>query len=122
MDQLGHNDFNLKFIMECSHEKIMFLDVQIEVDKYGNVFPDLYRKPSSANTIVHATRAHPKSLVQSIPYGQYLRLRCNFTREEDIVIRTNELRERLLKRGYTKTCLKKAFKKAMQRTKHSLIH
>lgn len=121
MGQLGHNESNLKFTIECSQKRVMFLDVQIGVDEWGNLFSNLYKKPSSANTILYAKSAHPKPLVHSIPYGQYLRLMRNCTREEDFQLWANELQVRLLKQGYRKMYFKKAFNRSKQKNRHSLI-
>lgn len=49
-----------------------FLDLQILVDADGTLCSSLYRKPSSGNTILHASSAHPQPLLDSIPYNQFL--------------------------------------------------
>lgn len=55
--------------MNCDQSKIIFLDIQIMVDSDGHNKSDLYHKPSAANTILYMTSAHPKPLMNSIPYG-----------------------------------------------------
>lgn len=68
------NDFNLKFTHSISPTQIAFLDLTIMIDDKGELVTDLYRKPSSCNTILHVSSSHLTPLIRSIPYAQYLRL------------------------------------------------
>lgn len=101
---------------------ITFLDVTIHKDENGLLSSSLYRKPTAGNSILHASSFHPCALIASIPYSQYLRIRRNcldsgvFKKEADL------LRTRLLTRGYSKTCLKKAYNRACTRTRNDLLH
>lgn len=70
INSISVNSFNLKFTMECDQQKITFLDLEISIDKEEFLCSSLFRKPSAENTILHATSAHPKSLLKSITYSQ----------------------------------------------------
>lgn len=62
MNQIDHNELNLKLTITCDQSKVTFLDIQIEVSPNGNLISDLYHTPSAANTILYATGAHPRLL------------------------------------------------------------
>lgn len=81
----------------------------------------LYRKPTAGNTILHASSSHPQSLIMSITYSQYLRLRRNCSADEEFWLESNSLRNRLLERGYSPTCLKKAFRGAHGHLRQDLL-
>lgn len=109
---LDVNDFNLKFMFQFDKDQIPFLDLVIVKQLDGTLSTNLYRKPTAGNTLLYATSAHPKLLVRSNPFAQYLRLHRNCALESDFIIQANALRERLLLRGYSRTNLKNAFNKA----------
>lgn len=85
MSMLSENQYNLRFMMEYSESSIAFLDVTISLHSDGSISTSLYRKLTAGNTILHAASAHPHSLVQSIPFSQYLHLRRNCSSEESRV-------------------------------------
>lgn len=122
MDLLTVNTFNLSFTMECSQIKINFLDLQIHLDCDGTLHSSLYRKPSSGNTILHAASAHPQPLLDSIPYSQFVRLRRNCTLDSDFHQAANDLYERLRRRGYSCSLLRRSFNRVIKRNRHDLIH
>lgn len=118
---MNSNTSNLFFTMVFSDTSITFLDLSITKSTDGSLSSGLYRKETAGNTILHASSSHPKSLVASIPYGQYLRLRRNCSNDTDFAREANKLRERLLERGYSPTCLKKAFKRARGQLRHNIL-
>lgn len=118
---IGHNTFNLAFTMECSSEKIAFLDVTIYKDEHGNISRGLFHKPTAGNTLLHTSSSHPKLLINSIHYGQYVRLKRNCFCDEDFQCEAMALRGWLLERGYSKKSIKKAFNQAKMQTRQSLL-
>lgn len=88
--------------MECSGEKITFLDLTIYKDELGNISSGLYCKPTAGDTLLHASSYHHKPLINSIPYRQYLRLKRNCSSDEDFQREALALRGRFLERGYSK--------------------
>lgn len=114
MDLLAINEYNLTFTMDCSQSKIKFLDLQICVDADGVLYYSLYCKSSSGNTILHASSAHPKQLLDSIPYSQYLTLKRNCMLNVDFHQAADDLYIKLQKRGYSHSLLKKAFNKVQK--------
>lgn len=109
--------------MSYSDTMITFLDVEILKNVHGGLSSGLFRKSTAGNTILYASSAHPDPLVQSIPYSQYQRLRRNFSTDESFQVEANLLRQRLLSRGYSHSCLKKAFSRVITKyiNKHKNI-
>ncbi|XP_040189948.1 extracellular calcium-sensing receptor-like [Rana temporaria] len=122
LEGLQTNHYNLKFTYNVSQKRITFLDVELYIDENGLLCSTLYRKPTAGNSLLHATSSHPKSLINSIPYSQYLRLRQNCSHEEDYRREAAQLYGRLKERGYSKTCLRQAFNKASTLERNTLIY
>lgn len=57
-----------------------------------------------------------------MPYGQYLRAKRNCSDESDFEREAKCLRSRFLNRGYSKKCLKKAYLRAKNQNRASLLH
>lgn len=122
VQQLNINTFNFTFTMTSNTNQIKFLDIYIHKDTNGILTSSLYRKPTAGNGILHATSFHPNNLVRSIPFGQYLHVRCNCSDKVTFKKEANELRSRLLAQGYSKIFLKKAFRKATSKTRQKLLY
>lgn len=105
---LNTNYFNLSFTMTCSQEITSFLDVEVFAKTDMTLGTTHFHKPTAGNAILRANSGHPTSLIKSIPYGQYLRIKLNCSSQEDFQHKANKLRDRLLARGYSKNTLKKA--------------
>lgn len=121
VDHLNSNTFNLKFTYNSDLHKISFLDLTIYKDANLCLATTLYRKETAGNTVLHASSAHPSTLVRSIPYAQYIRLRRNCTTDNEFKHHADALRERLLKRGYSKSLLRRAFNKAWDQSRNALL-
>ncbi|KAM9316543.1 putative cation-transporting ATPase 13A4 [Gastrophryne carolinensis] len=119
---LNTNNLNLKFTCEYSAQSVKFLDLSIAIDRTGNVTTDFYRKETAANNILRASSAHPKHLVSSIPYGEYLRARRNCTLDSDFEQEAANIRTRLNARGYNSRILRRAYKKAKARSRQDLLY
>lgn len=122
VQKMNENAFNLAFTMTSKSNQIEFLDVYIHKDDTGMITSSLYRKPTSGNGILHPSSFHPKNLIPSIPFGQYLRVRRNCFNESTFKREADNLRTRLIARGYSNKCLKKAFKKATSQTRQQLLY
>lgn len=121
MDALSHNEFNLIFTMQYHERSISILDIQIIIQETGLTETTLFCKSNSGNTILHAGSVHPKPLVSSIPYNQYLGLKRICSSEAHFKQEANALRNRLLARGYSRTMLRKADNRACNRTRKDLL-
>lgn len=82
---------------------------------------------SSANLLweipfYDATSSHPASLIASVPYGQYLRLKRNWSENAQFEQEAKALQICLKQRGYSNKCLKNAYLKAKYQDRSNLIH
>lgn len=106
--------------MTCSQETISFLDVEVFIKTDMTLGTTLFRKPTAGNTILRVNSGHPTSLVKSIPYGQYLRIKRNCSSHGDFQQKASELKDRLLAQGYSKKTLKKVYHRANGRDREGL--
>lgn len=82
INDLNQNNLNIRLTHYSSKSKIDFLDVSIQVSEDGHVITDVFRKPTSANSLLHAQSSHPRHLINNVPTGQFLRMcRICSTRE-----------------------------------------
>lgn len=107
--------------MECDSSRISFMDIYIIKDHEGNITSLLYCKSTAGNTLLHASSVHLQPLLRSIFYEQYLWLRRNCVSDDDYKREADALTEHLLLRGYSKTSLKKAFRRVQGRLRHELV-
>lgn len=118
LDRLNSNCYNLKF----TYAWIYPFSIFFSIDPEAYIQSDLYRKLSAGNTLLHASSSHPSSLIRTIPYAQYLRLRRNCTSHLDFKRQANLLRERLLAGGYSCTLLRHSYNRAWTKTRGSLLY
>lgn len=77
-------------------------------------------KETAANTLLLATSHHPRSLVQGIPVGQFLKTKRNCSREDDFETEAQELYGSFRERGYSHKCIRRAKKIAIQAERKDL--
>ena len=100
----------IKFTNHVSSSEISFLDILIKLD--GFIYTDLYTKNTDAHSYLHFSSCHPKHCKNNIPYSQILRLRRLCSKEEDFHLRCCELSGYFLERGYKKSVIEDAIKRA----------
>ncbi|XP_077339255.1 uncharacterized protein LOC143983433 [Lithobates pipiens] len=118
---INTNKYNLKFTMTYDTQSITFLDVIIGRTPENSIYTSLYRKSTAGNTVLHADSFHPIALKQSIPYGQYLRLCRNCSNDSLFREEAYKLQIRFLARGYSRSCLRRAFNKVVTLPRKDLL-
>jgi hypothetical protein len=74
IDYLNTRVESINFTSEISLDKVNFLDTTVK--KVGNKLQtDLYQKPTDSHSYLLYNSAHPQRCKDSIPYGQFLRIR-----------------------------------------------
>lgn len=101
--------------MSYNRQKVTFLDLKIEVKDDRTLSSNLCRKPTTGNTILQTQSFHHKPLVQSTPYWQYLHLQRNCWDKATSKKAADILKLRLLERGCSKSCLRRAYNHAIMR-------
>ncbi|KAM9316432.1 uncharacterized protein PAF06_007451 [Gastrophryne carolinensis] len=101
-----------QYLCHYDSNQITFLDIEIFKDQEGHITTTLFRKETSANTILRATSSHPSySLLKSIPYAEFIRAKRNCTTEESFDREARNIRSRLQAKGYKKSVLRTAYNK-----------
>ena len=119
----GEDSLN-KFLEHCNKQNkhiqftssnigttVLFLDVSVSL-KNKKLHTDLYCKPTDKHQYLYYTSCHPKHTKNSLPYGLALRLRRISSSDDLFFTCTKEMKQHLLKRGYTKGCINDAINKA----------
>ena len=83
--ELNEKHKTIKFDFQISPRKIAFLAAMLYKDENNNIPTTLYHKPTDQQAFLHAKSEHPRSLKNSIPYSQALRLKrmCSTSTEFD---------------------------------------
>ena len=112
---------SIKFTYEFSEEKIDFLDTTVKLDENRRLITTLYNKPTDTHLYLDFTSAHPKTVMDKGPYGQYLRLRRICTLDKDFESNAHKLTGYYLNRGYPFKSLKAHYKRARGFTQDQLL-
>ena len=106
----------LTFTYECSNLAVTFLDTEIYIAD-GLVHTTLHRKTTATNSVLHAESHHPRKLVWSIPYGEFLRIRRNCSETNKFNRICEETKQRFIKRKYPKKMVQLSLQKATEKTR-----
>lgn len=90
----------LKFTIDHSFESITFLDVTVALNMQNKIATSLYSKPMAKNVFLHYESNHPKSLIESLPFSQGLRIKKICSEERDVENELVKLLSKFKKRGY----------------------
>ena len=93
-------DESIKFDYETSQHSISFLDTVIYIDNNRNLQTTLYTKPTDSHNFLHASSAHPRHLINNLPYSQALRTRRICSNTEELTKNNTLMLEYFLDRGY----------------------
>ena len=101
----------IKFTSQISSSELSFLDLLTKLLN-GYIHTDLYTKSTDAHSYLHFSSCHPSHCKNNIPYSQMLRLRRICSKEEDFRMRCEEFSKYFLERGYKKSVIERAVKRA----------
>lgn len=65
----------LTFTTKTNEKSIEFLDVVVNLTEQNKIYTTLYSKPMARNVFLHYESNHPKSLTESLPYCQAIRIK-----------------------------------------------
>ena len=111
---------SIKFKYEISKERISFLATEIYI-KSNKLHTKIFRKKTDHQTFLNVSSEHPKSLKNSIPYSQVLRIKriCSIKKDFDHHLR--ELRYIYLKQGYGKKLVDEQLEKVDKLVRDDLL-
>ena len=103
---------SIKFDYEISIKEVNFLDTTVYVNKDNRLKTRLYVKPTDRQSYLHRKSEHPRSLKNSIAYGQALRIKKICSENKDYQSNVQTLRKAFLKRGYNEDQIQRQVSKA----------
>ena len=110
----------IKFTEEHSREEIIFLDTYVKRDG-DSLYTDLYVKETATHSYLLYTSCHPQNCIQKGPYGQFLRIKRNCTKDADFEKHAEDMKKHYADRGYPDYIIQKAYEKARQRDHHEYM-
>jgi peptide-methionine (R)-S-oxide reductase len=116
----NHFHPTIKFTMECSQDKVPFLDLYV-ILKDNQIITRTYHKDTDAHSYLHYKSNHPIHQKKSIPYSQFLRMVRNNTHPKDATYSINMLLQHFLQRGYPRKLLTDQKNKALQLVQRDLL-
>jgi hypothetical protein len=87
-------------IYDYETRSVVFLDLIIWVDEQGYIQTDMHTKENSKNTYLLPSFNHPSHICTNIPYSLAYRVKRKCSKSELCEQRMDELKEKLLQRGY----------------------
>ncbi|XP_053552202.1 uncharacterized protein LOC128643241 [Bombina bombina] len=121
VEGINQNKMGLKFTFETQLNEINFLDVTLSGTLEGKVKTNLYRKPISGNSLLHARSCHPKHVLYAIAKGQFIRAKRNCSDIKDCHIQMGDVSRRLVQRGYPQKIVKKAHREVVGSHRSDLL-
>ncbi|XP_075443504.1 uncharacterized protein LOC142487664 [Ascaphus truei] len=119
INTLNQNNLNINFTFEHNIHHINYLDLLLYIDNDMTIQTEIFRKANSRNTLLRANSSHPRSLLNSIPKAQFIRLKRLCSSNDTFIKQSGEMAARFKARGYTEEIINTAFEYAdsMDRTK-----
>ncbi|KAM4044953.1 uncharacterized protein ACNLHF_008801 [Anomaloglossus baeobatrachus] len=119
--RLNSNDRNIFLTHQIGQRSIDFLDIRISIELGGAVSTTIFRKSTAVNSLLHATSGHPRSTVDAIPTGQFLRLRRLCSSGNAFETESSDMRERFISRGYSNRSIKRGYQRAKSSNRDQLL-
>lgn len=102
----------IKFTFFGNKHQVNFLDTTDFKTPQGTLALKPYKKTIDKNTYLHYRSCHPRALWQSIPYGQFARLRRNSTLASDFKAHSLNMQRDFCRWGYPSDLVRDAAKQA----------
>ena len=109
LDELNTKHDPIKFEYKISKTSISFLDTEVYI-KNNKIYTKIYRKQTDRQSFLYIDSEHPKSLKNSIPYNQALRIERICTPLKDFEYLCKELKQRFLEQRCNSELLGKQIK------------
>ena len=114
LDYMNRADPAIKFTSEIDFDNntVNFLDLKISIDDDGFLRTDLYEKPNSLNQLLKPTSAHPSSVTRGSIFSLAIRLRRICCSDNLFEMRADQLKKKLLERGYSRESVEAGINRA----------
>ena len=112
MSDLNKKHSSIKFEFKYSQTKIEFLDVLVYKDHNNMLQTTIYRKQTDRQNYLDARSGHPKSLKDSIPYSEALRIKRICSSQQEFLNHIAKMINQFQKRGYDMSLIEQQINKA----------
>ena len=121
MSDLNKKHPLIKFEFKYSQIKIEFLDVLVYKDQNSMLQTAIYRKQTDQQSYLDAQSEHPKSLKDSIPYSQALRIKRICSSQQEFLSHTAKMINQFQTHGYNRSLLEQQIHKANLQEREQLF-
>ena len=121
IEYLNSLNESIELTHESSYTDINFLDTTVKFNESRELITTLYNKPTETQVYLEYSSAHPSTVLEKGPYGQYLRFRRICTLDKDFKTNAFKLTGYYLKRGYPRESLKIHFNRTNQFKQSDLL-
>jgi hypothetical protein len=119
------NNFHPAIKFTCEYDfvtrSVVFLDLIIWVDNDGFIQTDLHTKENSKNSYLLPSSNHPSHISKNIPYSLAFRILRNCSQVERCEVRLEELKTKLLDRGYRSKVIDSAISRVKQLNRSDIL-
>ncbi|OXA40090.1 hypothetical protein Fcan01_25139 [Folsomia candida] len=110
----------IKFDTTVSTNSVPFLDVEVSFP-VNHFRTTIYYKPTDSHSYLPYDSCHPKHMLDSIPYSQFLRLKRICSDHDDFISQSATMCEFFQNRGYPHDLLLNALNKVKHIPRNSLL-
>ena len=122
LSQYSNIDNEINITWSNLSSQAPFLDISISITEGSDqVQTTVYSKPTDSHSYLLFNSFHPKHLLTSIPFSQFLRLRRICSDEANFISLCDQYKSYFLNRGYPSRLLDRAISKAHSRNRHELL-
>ena len=121
INELNQKHKTIKLDFKYSKTKIELLDVLVYKDIHNKLQTTLYKKPTDRQSYLHADLEHPRSLKESVPYTQALRVKRICSTNSEFEAHINTIKDQFVKRGYEKTLIENHIEKVAKLDRSVLL-
>ncbi|XP_073416866.1 uncharacterized protein [Dendrobates tinctorius] len=121
IDRLNQNEINVKLTFKYGRS-LEFLDIFISASPDGHLNTDIFRKQTATNSFLLAQSSHPRSMINGIPIGQFLRAKRICLDDQAFEKQSEDLVRRFIERGYSKRSIKRGYSRASKINRDQLLY
>ena len=111
ISNLNNQQPSIKFTYKISNTSIDFLDTTVYI-KNRRIHTSIFKKPTDTQNYLHYKSEHPRTLKNSIPFGQILRIKRICSEAREFLQNCKKMLDKFSERGYPKTTIQEAFCKS----------
>lgn len=120
LDAMSTMHPSLKFETTISSSSICFLDLKISIRDH-KILTSIYYKPTDSHSYLPYDSCHPKHVLDSIPYSQFLRLRRICSDDDDFLTQSFTMSQFFSHRGYPSHLIRRTLEAVKAVSRSSLL-